>query len=103
MDELNKSLSNFFVMISGQKSCLTTHRDSVLLHFYLAPDMYPPPLATRNKTRSCQPSPACLMYNARRNEDERTLLMQTKSDAAPDKDSSPSCSVHVLDFWDGGA
>jgi hypothetical protein len=28
------------------------------------------------------------MYNARRNEDERTLLMQTKSDAAPDKDSS---------------
>jgi len=33
------------------KVLLTTHRDSVLLHFYLAPDMYPPPLATRNKTR----------------------------------------------------
>jgi hypothetical protein len=28
------------------------------------------------------------MYNVRRNEDERTLLMQTKSDAAPDEDSS---------------
>jgi hypothetical protein len=28
------------------------------------------------------------MYNARRNEDERTLLMQTKPDAVPDEDSS---------------
>jgi len=53
------------------KVLLTTHRDSVLLHFYLAPDMYPPPLAMRNKTRHVKPSPACLMYNARRNEDER--------------------------------
>jgi hypothetical protein len=75
-------------MISGQSPADNFRRDSVLLHFYLAPDMYPSPLATRNKTRSCQPSPACLMYNARRNEDERTLLMQTKPDAAPDEDSS---------------
>jgi len=51
-------------MISGAKVLLTTHRDSVLLHFYLAPDMYPPPLAMRNKTRhvSRLRRASCTMY-----------------------------------------
>jgi hypothetical protein len=85
-------------MISGQKSCLTTHRDSVLLHFYLAPDMYPPSLATRNKTRhvSRLRRASCTMRG--RNEDERTLLMQTKSDTTPDKDSSCHAASTSLIF-----
>ena len=74
-------------MISGAKVLLTTHRDSVLLHFYLAPDMYPPPLAMRNKTRhvSRLRRASCTMRGEMKMKEP--FLMQTKSDAAPDKDS----------------